>query len=216
MSGSGCCGNEGCGCNPKVPEAEAEATDPGGALNWTQDDHFFALARLASKNSTCVKTHTGVALAKNGQLISTSCNLCSPEGKKYGEAVEKCPREGMKTGTGYELCAPVHAEVMGCLNAMFAVSQRSPTQEVMRKFAGHLTPNPDEVRAAFTPRELEALNGATCYLAGHYWACDNCIAFLEAVGINRTEIKLDPTTSKETEERYKARGITKDVPPGSD
>jgi hypothetical protein len=121
----------------------------------------------------------------------------------------------MKSGTGYELCKPVHAEVMACLNTRFAVSQLSPNQEVMEKFAGHLTPNSDEVRAVFTPRELEALNGATCYLAGHYWACDNCIAFLAAVGI--ADIKLDPTTAKETKDKYQARGIVQDSPtPGSD
>ena len=211
---SGCCEHGGCGCHP---EGLVKAESPVSAEAWIQDDHYFAMARLASKNSTCAKTHTGAAIVKDGKLIARSCNLCSPEGKQYYKLVEKCPREGMKTGTGYELCKPVHAEVMACLNAKVMVSQHALTQEVLEKFAGHLKPSEEEILAAFTPEEMKVLNGAICYLAGHYWACENCINFLKAVGI--TDIRLAPTTAKETKEKYQAKGITKEQsepPPGSD
>lgn len=193
----GCCGG-GCGCG----------------VHENEEEHFFAMARSASAASTCVKTHTGAVVVKNGELVSSLANLCSPEGNRYGEAVAKCPREGMKTGTGYELCKPVHAEVMACLALKVRCAHDGPTQELLEKFAGHLKPDEDEVRAAFTPEELAKLNGATLYLAGHYWACENCVSFLKAVGI--TDIRLDPTTAKETQDRYQAKGITADTPPTGD
>ncbi len=192
------CGNEGgCGCG-----------HPSGA---SDREILVAIAVEASALSTCVKTKTGAVIVKNGMLLSTGQNKCAPEGCEYGDKVEKCPREGMKTGTGYELCKPVHAEVAACLG----VRTRAPSKEEMSKFAGHLAPSQDEIRAAFTPEELEKLNGAALYLVGHYWACDNCKNFCAAVGI--TDIQFDKISGEVTRERYEQKGLTKEnPPPGSD
>ncbi len=193
MSGSECCDAGGCGCQSGLDK-----------------ETLFAIAKDASLHSTCVKTKTGALIVKDGIRISTGQNRCAPDGHNYGDTIEKCPREGMKTGTGYELCKPIHAEVMACLNAKSCPL----TTDGMAKFAGHLAPSEEEIRAAFTPAELEWLLGATLYLVGHYYACENCQRFCSIVGIK--EILFDDVSGQATKDRYKERGITNELPSGSD
>ena len=110
----------------------------------------------------------------------------------------------IKTGANYELCSPIHAEVMTCLNI-----RKNRTQEELAKFAGHLECNTEEIFGAFSMEELRLLNQAELYLVGHYWACETCVKFLAAVGIPKENIKFDPITGSETKERYQSQGITK-------
>jgi len=189
-----CCGG-GCGSSGERPK------------DVSQQEIFFGIARDCSSRSTCVKTKTGAVIVKDGEVLSTSQNLCAPDGCEYGDKVERCPREGMKTGTGYELCQPMHAEVMACLNAK--AEKLSPQQ--MAQFAGHLVPSAEAILAAFAPDDLVRLNGATLYLVGHYWACENCKRFCRIVGVQ--EILFDPVTGKATEEKYKVQGLTNESPP---
>lgn len=163
---------------------------------------YFSRAREASQHSTCVKTKTGAVIVKNGKIISRGFNLCSPSGVKYGESVKECPRMKIKTGANYELCGPVHAEVAACLN----IWPERPA-ETLGGFAGHFQLTKSETQAAFSMRELRKLDGATLYLVGHYWACDNCVKFLESVGIPKENIKFDPITGSETKERYSKGGL---------
>lgn len=165
---------------------------------------IFKDARTASKNSTCVKTQTGAVIIKDGKTVSFGYNLCAPEGVKYGETVPECPRMKIKTGANYELCSPVHAEIMAALNI-----RKGREDEELGKFAGHLNFQTSEILGAFNVEELRILNGAELYLVGHYWACDNCVKFLAAVGIPKENIKFDPITGSETKARYAAGGITK-------
>lgn len=163
---------------------------------------YFSLAREASEHSTCAKTKTGAVIAKNGKIISRGFNLCAPDGVKYGEDVTECPRMKTKTGTNYELCSLMHAEVMACLNIW---PERPPG--TLGKFAGHIPLTKSEIQVAFSVKELRELDGATLYLVGHYWACDNCVKFLGAVGIPKENIKFDLITSSETKERYNKEGL---------
>ncbi|QQG45737.1 MAG: hypothetical protein HYW89_02470 [Candidatus Sungiibacteriota bacterium] len=164
-------------------------------------EKFFEMARQRSQDSTCLKTKTGVVIIKNGQKVSSGCNLCAPEGHIHGDVVSDCPRMSTKTGTGYELCKPIHAEVMACLNIR---PNRTPKE--LAQFASHINPAREAILRAFTPDERKRLAGATLYLVGHYWACEGCRKFAEAVGI--TDIQFDELTGKETEDRYKATKIT--------
>lgn len=165
-------------------------------------ERFFFEASEVSKNSTCVKTKTGAVIVKDGEIISRGFNLCAPDGVKYGENVSECPRMKIKTGANYELCSPIHAEVMAALNV-----RQGRAQEELAKFAGHLVPEEQEILAAFSPEELGKLNGAMLYLVGHYWACDSCVRFLGAVGIPKKNIMFDPITGNETKDRYAKGGI---------
>jgi len=63
---------------------------------------------------TCAKQLT-VAIIVNGLHFYLGTNYCDNE-------QEKCPREDMKTGEGYDLCKNIceqkhHAEVAACLEA---------------------------------------------------------------------------------------------------
>jgi deoxycytidylate deaminase len=157
--------------------------------------------RGALRNSTCLKTQTAAAIVKEGKILSMGSNLCAPSGQEYGERISFCPRMATKTGTGYELCSPVHAEVMACLNIR---PNRSPAE--LGRFAGHLRLKESEILSAFTEGELRLLNGSTLYLVGHYWACENCEYVVRTVGAK--EIKLDTITGEETKKAYEIKNLT--------
>ena len=166
------------------------------------DEKLFSEARSSRTNSTCLKTQTGAIIVKNGALISRGANLCAPDGQTHGQAVFSCPRMAIKTGAGYELCRPIHAEVMACLNV-----RNERTQEELARFASHLEPSTEEILTAFRPEELSRLAGATLYLVGHYWACEGCKRLTKTLGIS--EIKFDPITGEETKSRYETGGLAK-------
>ncbi|MBI5004719.1 MAG: hypothetical protein HZC04_00835 [Candidatus Lloydbacteria bacterium] len=162
---------------------------------------FFEIASRFSKHSTCLKTKTGAIIVKNNEILSTGCNLCAPLGLSHGESVSVCPRITVKTGTNYELCQPLHAEVMACLNIR---PNRKP--EELAVFASHLRPSKDEVLQAFTKEERATLAGATLCLVGHYWACDGCRLVTETLGISN--IQFDKITGMATETRYQKNNMT--------
>lgn len=162
---------------------------------------FFEIARRFSKYSTCLKTKMGAVIVKNNEIVSTGCNLCAPLGLTHGESVSVCQRMMIKTGTNYELCQPLHAEIMACLNIR---PNRKP--EELAAFASHLHLTKDGILRAFTREERATLAGATLYLVGHYWACDGCRRFAETLGI--TDIRFDRITGMETETRYQKNNMT--------
>ncbi len=152
------------------------------------------------EDSNCLKTNTAAGLVKNDEIISLGNNLCSPEGSNYDDKISDCPRMNTKTGSNYELCSPVHAEVMTCLNI-------KPNRELseIKKYAGHLELSEATILAAFTEDELKQLDGSTLYLMGHYWACDNCKRFLDTVGVY--DIKFDKITGEKTKDKYLDRKL---------
>jgi dCMP deaminase len=77
------------------------------------DEYYFNRAkRLTETKSTCLKIKTAAVIVKNGRIIGRGYNLCSPEGFNHGKPVGSCLRMTTPTGTGYELCKGVHAEVL--------------------------------------------------------------------------------------------------------
>lgn len=108
----------------------------------------------------------------------------------------------IKTGGEYQLCRPVHAEVAARLNVR---PQR--VADELAPFAGHLTLSAEQILAAFCAPELALLSGATMYLVGHYWACENCRYFVRTVGIV-TDILFDKLTAGETKSSYETKGLT--------
>ena len=158
------------------------------------DADFFAIGRILLGRSTCLKTQTAALIVQNGEIISYGYNMCCPQGQLYGLPVTECPRMGTKTGTAYELCKPLHAETLAAL-AAFGISH------VDRKSLWHFP--------GFT-LQLAKYNNffqekATLYLLGHYWACEECIAFLKYVGIS--EIKFDDLSGGATLKNYSKQGL---------
>lgn len=84
------------------------------------DNFLFDKAeQIAKEKSTCLKLNTGAIIVNNGRIVGVGWNMCSPgEGVFcHGEKVEECARMNLPSGQGYELCKPIHAEVMAVLNA---------------------------------------------------------------------------------------------------
>lgn len=82
------------------------------------DDYYFRQAKkLTETKSTCLKIKTAAVVVKDGKVVGRGYNLCSPEGFNHGLPVKKCLRMDVPTGTGYELCKGVHAEVMAVADA---------------------------------------------------------------------------------------------------
>lgn len=160
------------------------------------DEEYFAICRWLLRYSTCAKTQTAALIVQNGEIISIGANVCCPQGQLYGLPVNECPRMEKATGTWYEFCKPIHAEIVACLNAL-------GSSAVERKSLWHFP--------RFTLRFLHYqgfFKDATLYLVGHYWACDECVAFAKLIGI--TEIKFDNLSGGETLARYQSKKLTAD------
>lgn len=82
-----------------------------------RDADFFNEAKKAAQESTCLKIQTGAVVVKDGKIIGKGANLCSPSGFNHGKKVQSCPRTDLPSGEKYELCKPIHAEIIAVLNA---------------------------------------------------------------------------------------------------
>jgi len=153
--------------------------------------------------SNCLKTKTAAALVKDGIILSVGPNSCAPEGYNYGDKIERCPRENVPTGIGYELCKPVHAEVMAPLN----IRPNRSLDEIGR-YASHLLPQVSDqyFLDAFVPEELEKIHGSKLYLLGHYWACDTCKRFTSLIGV--ADIIFNKFSADQVLKRYSENKIT--------
>ncbi len=160
------------------------------------DEDFFAIGRILLSRSTCLKTQTAALIVAGGEIISWGVNMCCPQGQIYGLPVAECPRKSAETGTHYELCKPIHAEIVAAINA-FGIGH------VERKSLWHFP--------GFTLK-LKYYEGffrnknAVLYLLGHYWACQECVDFLKLIGI--TEIKFDDLSGGKTLKSYRAQDLT--------
>ncbi|MGC8622848.1 MAG: hypothetical protein ACP5SJ_03770 [Candidatus Micrarchaeia archaeon] len=166
------------------------------------DEEVWSLLRKELPKSNCLKTQTAAAIVKEMEIRSIGTNSCAPEGHKYGDKLEFCPRMSITTGEHYELCSPVHAEVMACLNI-----REGRTSNEIGKYASHLNPPKELIMSAFTPQEKEQLNGSYLYLLGHYWVCNNCKFFLGVVGIPESHIKLNKISADAVKNKYQINGV---------
>lgn len=81
------------------------------------DAFFFGEAKRAAQKSTCLKIQTGAVIVKDGRVVGRGANLCSPVGFNHGKKVKSCPRMNLPSGEKYELCKPIHAEIVAILDA---------------------------------------------------------------------------------------------------
>ena len=94
---------------------------------------------------------------------TVTATIVTPSGRRFvgtnacNNAQPRCPRAGMPTGHGYELCRdicqqPAHAEV----GALAAAAKAEPDLHLF---------------------------GSTLYLEGHTYVCDPCLRAIGAAGV---------------------------------
>lgn len=160
------------------------------------DADFFAIGRILLTRSTCLKTQTAALIVADGDIISWGVNMCCPQNQIYGLPVSECPRLNAPTGTQYELCKPIHAEIVAAINAL-GVSHTE------RKKLWHF---PGFTLKLYHYAGFFKNKNAVLYLLGHYWACQECIDFLKMLGISN--IKFDNLSGGKTLQDYRVRDLT--------
>ncbi|MBI2639801.1 MAG: hypothetical protein HYW90_02825 [Candidatus Sungbacteria bacterium] len=173
----------------------AQAGEPN-LIDPTTDQDFFAIGRVLLSRSTCLKTQTAALIVAEGKIVSWGVNMCCPQDQIYGLPVSECPRMQQETGTFYERCKPIHAEIVAAINA-FGISHID--RKTLWHFPG-FTLKLMHYAGFFKNKE------AVLYLLGHYWACSECVDFLKLIGI--TEIKFDNLSGGKTLKEYQAKDLT--------
>lgn len=177
-------------------EEKQKSSGEFNVINPQTDDDFFAIGRILLTRSTCLKTQTSALIVANVKIVSWGVNMCCPQGQIYGLPVSECPRTNKETGTYYELCMPIHAEIVAAINA-FGISHVE--QKSLWHFPG-FTLKLKHYEGFFKNRN------AKLYLLGHYWACQECVDFLKLIGI--VEIKFDDLSGGATLKKYKTTDLT--------
>ena len=83
--------------------------EKGKQILWVDDkwhNYFCRLTLEVASMSTCLRRNVGCVIINGKQVVSTGYNGV-PSGVPH---CEKCPREGLPSGTGLELCRASHAE----------------------------------------------------------------------------------------------------------
>lgn len=155
------------------------------------ENEIWKSVRNLLKCSNCLKVKIASGVIKEGKIIAIGFNLCAPKPYSYGDKLSNCPRMEVKTGTNYQLCSCVHSEVMACLNI-----RPNRNYAEIAKFAAYEINSESEIRSVFNTQELNLLRGSELYLTGHYWVCESCKNFLNAVDIK--VIKFDGVTGENT------------------
>ncbi|MDO8558198.1 MAG: hypothetical protein Q7S09_03345 [bacterium] len=159
------------------------------------DEDFFAIGHVLLSRSTCLKTQTAALIVQDGKIVSYGYNMCCPQDQLYGLPVVECPRMQTQTGAAYELCKPIHAEIVAVINAFGIGHVDRKTLWHFPGFTNKLAGYRDFFRGK-----------AILYLLGHYWACEECVAFLKYVGI--TEIKFHDMSGGATLQKYRSQNLT--------
>ena len=178
-----------------MPESVAVDKQPD-LVSPKVDVDFFAIGRVLLQRSTCLKTQTAALIVVDKEIISWGVNMCCPQNQVYGLPVIECPRMNKETGTYYELCKPIHAEIVAAINA-FGISH------IDRKTLWHF---PGFTIKLHNYAGFFKSKNAKLYLLGHYWACQECIDFLKMIGI--TEIKFDDLSGGNTLHEYRTKDLT--------
>lgn len=83
-----------------------------------KDRYYLNIAKAVSLRSTCLCVYGGSIIVRNDQIISTGY-IGAPRKTKDCLELGFCIRrkKNVKSGTGYEMCRSVHAEMNAIINA---------------------------------------------------------------------------------------------------
>jgi len=81
------------------------------------DEYFIRIAAEVATRSTCLRRHVGAVLVLSKRMLCTGYNGV-PQGLRHCSETG-CPRQaqGVASGTGWELCRGLHAEMNALLQA---------------------------------------------------------------------------------------------------
>lgn len=81
-------------------------------------DYYLAMAEVASTRGTCIRRRFGAIIVKDDRIVSTGY-VGAPSGRSNCCDIGNCFREknNIPSGTMYEKCRSVHAEMNAALNA---------------------------------------------------------------------------------------------------
>lgn len=84
----------------------------------TKDEYYLNIAKAASLRGTCLSITFGCIIVKDDQIISTGY-VGAPRKTKDCAELGYCIRrqKNIPSGTGYEMCRSVHAEMNAIINA---------------------------------------------------------------------------------------------------
>ncbi|HKL17055.1 MAG TPA: deaminase [Patescibacteria group bacterium] len=83
-----------------------------------KENYYLNIAEAVSKRGTCLRRNYGAVIVKNDEIIATGYNG-APRGKDNCIDLGICYRENenIKSGTQYEKCRSVHAEMNAIISA---------------------------------------------------------------------------------------------------
>ena len=83
-----------------------------------KDEYYLSIAQAVAKKSNCLCASFGCVIVKDDQIISTGY-VGAPRKTKDCIELGFCirRRKNIKSGTGYEMCRSVHAEMNAIINA---------------------------------------------------------------------------------------------------
>jgi len=81
-------------------------------------DHYWAIARAVAARGTCLCAVGGAVIVRDDQIVATGY-IGAPRNTKDCLALGFCIRRkrNIQSGTGYEMCRSVHAEMNAIINA---------------------------------------------------------------------------------------------------
>ncbi|MEM2874328.1 MAG: dCMP deaminase family protein [Candidatus Nanoarchaeia archaeon] len=84
----------------------------------SEDEYYLNIAREVASRATCIRRHFGALIVQNKQIISTGY-AGAPRDTPNCCDLGKCYRQERKipSGTHYELCRSVHAEMNAVIHA---------------------------------------------------------------------------------------------------
>lgn len=105
--------------NPAPPPCGENAPSPrsGHDTRPSWDEYFARICREVAKRSTCLRRHVGALIVRDKRILCTGYNG-APSGLAHCTETG-CPRQAKRvaSGTGWELCRGLHAEMNALLQA---------------------------------------------------------------------------------------------------
>ena len=110
----------------------------------SKTEYYLGIAKAVSSRGTCLRRRFGAVVVKDDRIVSTGY-VGAPRGRKNCCDIGKCFRmeNNIPSGTRYELCRSVHAEMNAIINASKEELEGGVLYLVGVEPDGTYTPNAD-------------------------------------------------------------------------